>query len=363
MRKQILLNPGPVNLSARVRKALLRPDLCHREAEFARLQDRIRANLLRVYHLPARDWAAVLLTGSGTAAVEAMLASMVPDDGHVLIVENGVYGERMTRMAEVHGIPHTRLHHAWNEPINLAALAQALTRRRCTHVALVHHETTTGRLNPLPDIARICATRKIPLLVDAVSSFGAETIDCKHWNIAACAATANKCLHGVPGVSMVMVRREDLRRGAAVPRSLYLDLSTYLAQQDARGTPYTQSVQCFYALDEALQELRARGGRSKRQQQYRRHLRIIRTGLLRLGIKPLLAENESSCVLHAYHLPQGISYQQLHDGLKKKGFVIYAGQGKLARTLFRVSAMGAITDSDMRRFVSAVASIVPRTTS
>jgi len=112
MKKEILLNPGPVNLSQGVRKALLRPDLCHREPEFIKLQNSIRTGLLQIYKLSQKDWAAVLLTGSGTSAMEAMLTSMVPDRGHVLIIENGVYGERMTRIAEIYHINHTKLHHA-----------------------------------------------------------------------------------------------------------------------------------------------------------------------------------------------------------------------------------------------------------
>jgi 2-aminoethylphosphonate-pyruvate transaminase len=358
MKKTILLNPGPVNLSARVRRALLRPDLCHREPEFAEVQKSIRANLLKIYNLPGKNWAAVLLTGSGTAAVEAMLAGMVPEKGHVLIIENGVYGERMTKMANVHRIRHTRLHHGWHEAINLDALKRILGQHQFSHVAVVHHETTTGRLNPLADIARICAGKKIPLLVDGVSSFGAETLDFRKWNIAACAATANKCLHGVSGASFVIVKRAYLNCAAAEPRTVYLDLKTYLIQQDSGGTPFTQSIQCFYALDEALRELKSRGGWKKRQQQYRRHMHIIHSGLIRLGVSPLIDASDSSCVLHAYYLPASIPYARFHDALKKKGFVIYAGQGSLARVLFRVSAMGAITESDMRRFVAAVKSIM-----
>lgn len=358
MKKEILLNPGPINLSNRVRKALLRPDLCHREREFIKLQNDIRANLLKVYNLPQKDWAAVLLTGSGTSAMEAMLTSMVPDNGHVLIIENGVYGERMSRMAEVYHIKHTRLYHAWGEEIDFKALEKIIKQNHFSHVAVIHHETTTGRLNNLEKVARICSSKNIPLLVDGVSSFGAETIRFKQWNIAACAATANKCLHGVPGTSFVIVNRNIFAKTKVTPRTLYLDLEKYLLQQDANSTPFTQSVQCFYALDAALKELNASGGWKKRQTQYLQHMEIIRNGLTRLGIQPLIDEKDCSCVLHAYHLPRGVSYQKLHDALKKNGFVIYAGQGDLAKTMFRVSAMGAITKADMHRFVKVMGKIV-----
>jgi 2-aminoethylphosphonate-pyruvate transaminase len=358
MKKEILLNPGPVNLSNSVRKALLRPDLCHREREFIKLQNDIRTSLLKVYNLPQKDWATVLLTGSGTSAMEAMLTSMVPDNGHVLIIENGVYGERMSRMAEVYHIKHTRLYHAWGEEIDFKALEKIIKQNHFSHVAVIHHETTTGRLNNLEKVARICSSKNIPLLVDGVSSFGAETIRFKQWNIAACAATANKCLHGVPGTSFVIVNRNIFAKTKVTPRTLYLDLEKYLLQQDANGTPFTQSVQCFYALDAALKELNASGGWKKRQTQYLQHMKIIRNGLTRLGIQPLIDEKDCSCVLHAYHLPRGVSYQKLHDALKKNGFVIYAGQGDLAKTMFRVSAMGAITKADMHRFVKVMGKIV-----
>jgi 2-aminoethylphosphonate-pyruvate transaminase len=358
MKKEILLNPGPVNLSPRVRKALLRPDLCHREAEFIKLQNNIRANLLKIYNLPQKDWTAVLLTGSGTAAMEAMLTGMVPDDGHVLIIENGVYGERLTRMAEIYHIRHTRLHHAWGEQVSLRALEKIIQQNSFSHVAVIHHETTTGRLNDLASIAKICTSKNIALLVDGVSSFGAETIRFREWNIAACAATANKCLHGVPGTSFVIVNRHAVGKAKVTPRTLYLDLGKYLQQQDANGTPFTQSVQCFYALDEALKELKAKGGLKQRQKQYRQHMKIIRAGLTRLGIQPLIDEKDCSCVLHAYHLPKGISYTKLHDALKKNGFVIYAGQGGFAKTMFRVSAMGAITKADIQRFVKVMGEII-----
>lgn len=357
MSGKILLNPGPVNLSERVRQALLRPDLCHREPEFVDLQNTIRQNLLGVYGLD-QLWAAVLLTGSGTAGVEAMLTSMVPDDGQVLIIENGVYGERMSRIAEIYHLPHSRLHHAWGEAVDMNKLARILEHDRFTHIALVHHETTTGRLNNLDDVANICSKYNIPLLVDGVSSFGAESLKFNEWNIAACAATANKCLHGVPGTSFVIVNREKIENDATIPRTVYLDLKKYLQQQDNNGTPFTQSVQCFYALDEALKELQDQGGWQERQKQYQQYMKIIRDGMLALGIKPLLDKADSSCVLHAYHLPENISYQQLHDQLKSKGFVIYAGQGDLAKTIFRVSAMGDITEDDMKKFVSIIEKIL-----
>lgn len=351
--KTILLNPGPVTLSAGVRAALQSPDLCHREPEFATLQQGLREKLLKVYALAPDTWAATLLCGSGTAAVEAMIISLMPREGAMLVIENGVYGERMRAIADAYHIPALGVPHAWAEPVDLTRVHAALDENpQITHVAVVHHETTTGRLNDLREIAATCRERGLWLLIDAVSSFGAEAIDFGDWPIAACAATANKCLHGVPGTSFVVVHRGRLASGGK--RGLYLDLSRHLVQQDAGSTPFTQSVQTFYALDAALDEFFAAGGREARHALYRERIGRVRETLCAVGVTPLLRDGESSCVLHAFELPADTDYAALHDALKARGFVIYAGQGRLASRIFRISTMGEIGADDLARLCAAL---------
>lgn len=354
------MNPGPVVLSQRVREALLGPDLCHREEEFGTLQGRIRAELLAVYTLPDRDYAAVLLTGTGSAALEAMLCSAVPADGRVLILENGVYGERLRRIAEIHGIRHRALRHAWDEPLALQRVSDALRAEPdLCHVAVVHHETTTGRLNDIAGLAAHCAERGVSLLVDAVSSFGAEEINFTDWPLAALAATANKCLHGIPGVAFVVLRRATLHAMQDTPpRSLYLDLRNYLAQQDRGGTPFTQSVQGYYGLAEALAEHREAGGWRRRRGRYWQRMERVREGLTALGISPLLAREQCSAVLNAFHLPPGMDYRTLHDQLKRRGYIIYAGQGALEKRIFRISCMGEITMQTVEGFLEVLQEIL-----
>ena len=358
--RPILLNPGPVVLSERVRKALLRPDLCHREAEFSALQNKLRAGLLEVYQLDPADWAAVLLTGSGTAALEAMLTSLAPPSGRVLILANGVYGERLARIAEIHHIDHAVLWHEWGEALRLERLEAELAGGGVARVAVVQHETTTGRLNDIERIAGLCARYgDVPLFLDGVSSFGAERIEFERWNIAATAATANKCLHGVPGLSFVITRRRALPGAAAPARTLYLDLAAWLKAQDAHSTPFTPCVQVCYALAEALDELREAGGWRRRQARYRRLMEQTRAGLRGLGIRPLLPKEDGSCVLSAFHLPPGLGYQALHDRLKAAGFIIYAGQGAFAKSLFRIACMGEIKTADIERLIAEVGKIMP----
>lgn len=352
----LLLNPGPVTLTTRVRQALLQPDLCHREPEFSALQSRIRQQLLAVYGLDPGLWSAVLLTGSGTAAVEAMLSSLIPTSGRVLILANGVYGERMARIAATYSIPHDVIKQPWEAAIDPEAAERHLQQQPCSHIAVVHHETTTGRLNDLERLAQLAVRHNTKLLIDAVSSFGGEPMDFRRWPIDAGAATANKCLHGVPGISFVIIRRSALEQAAA--RSLYLNLAAYHGQQEEGGTPFTQSAQCCYALAEALAEFFDEGGLQARHEIYRRRMKIVRDGLARLGIEPLIDESASSSVLNAFRLPAGMEYTRLHDYLKEAGFIIYAGQGEFAQTIFRIAVMGAIYDSDLERLVEEVGKLM-----
>ncbi|UXU90788.1 2-aminoethylphosphonate aminotransferase [Burkholderia sp. S-53] len=345
----LLLNPGPVTLTERVRRSLLQPDLCHRESEFFDLQDEARARLVAAYELDPAEWAAVLMTGSGTAAVESMIAALVPQDGKLLVIENGVYGERITQIATQYGIAHDVLKHEWMQAPDLAQIAARLDAGGFSHVAVIHHETTTGRLNDLGAIADVCRSRGVRLLVDGVSSFGAEAIDFAGGDIDAVAATANKCLHGVPGAAFVIVRRSALAKAAS--RTYYLDLGRLAKLQDQRNTPFTPSVHAYYALVEALREFDEAGGWRARHAHYKALADQAQAGLAARGMPLVLPEGASSVVLRAYRLPQGVTYETLHDGLKARGFVIYAGQGGLSKELFRISTMGAIQAADVERLL------------
>ncbi|MGP8445254.1 2-aminoethylphosphonate aminotransferase [Burkholderia vietnamiensis] len=345
----LLLNPGPVTLSERVRRSLLQPDLCHRESEFFDLQDEARARLVAAYELDPAEWAAVLMTGSGTAAVESMIAALVPQDGKLLVIENGVYGERITQIATQYGIAHDVLKHEWMQAPDVAEVAARLDAGGYSHVAVIHHETTTGRLNDLGAIADVCRARGVRMLVDGVSSFGAEAIDFGGGVIDAVAATANKCLHGVPGAAFVIVRRSALTKAAS--RTYYLDLGRLAKLQDQRNTPFTPSVHAYYALVEALREFDEAGGWRARHARYKALADQVQAGLAARGMPLVLPDGESSVVLRAYRLPQGVAYEALHDELKARGFVIYAGQGGLSKELFRISTMGAIEAADVERLL------------
>ncbi|GMR15148.1 MAG: 2-aminoethylphosphonate aminotransferase [Gammaproteobacteria bacterium] len=353
----ILLNPGPVSLSEGVRRAVTRVDLCHREAEFFDLQDQVIKALLDIYQCDPVEWSAVLVGGSGTSATEAMMASLLPQDARLLVLENGVYGERLSKLAGIYAISCQVLQAPWSAEIDLDALAELLASGAITHVAAVHHETTTGRLNPVDEIAALCAEHDVQLLLDAVSSFAAESIPFDSSALQAVAATANKCLHGIPGLAMVLCRPDALAQNIE-PRSLSLHLPLWAENQAQRSTPFTPAVNAMLGLAQALKELHKQGGWKARRTRYRKLASDVAVTLHELGVQQWLPAAESSCVLRSYHLPAGLTYNELHDGLKQHGFIIYAGQGDLAEQMFRISTMGEISDYDIARLEQALQSVI-----
>ena len=357
MPQHILLNPGPVNVSPRVQQALLRGDLCHREEEFSDLLVAIRAKLLQAF--TPSGYTAVPVTGSGTLAVEAMVSSALPEGKKLLVINNGVYGERMLYMAEAHRIPAVELRYDWTERPALGQIESTLRADPAIDaVALVHHETTTGLLNLVTEVGAITRRAGRLLLLDAVSSLAAEDLDLIRDGVDLCACTANKCVQGLPGVSFVLVSTDAMTAMQHYPRrSLYLHLPLHWEAQEKRSIPFTPSVQTWYVLDAALDELLEETV-TERVKRYYTAARLLRDGFARLGLEALLPAAHQSNTLTSLLLPEGMTYPRIHDGLKERGFVIYEGQGRLQTGIFRVANMGHLTLDDFRRFLAALEEVL-----
>ena len=157
----ILLNPGPVNVSERVRRALQRPDICHRESEFSELLHRIQQKLLQAFVPGAEsDYVAVVLSGSGTSAVEAAVMSCLPHGKRMMVINNGVYGERISNMIGLHRLGVSELKLDWSTRLDPERLRLALRQHPEVHaVAMVHHETTTGLINNVKELADVVDRR------------------------------------------------------------------------------------------------------------------------------------------------------------------------------------------------------------
>ncbi len=358
----ILLNPGPVNVSERVRKALLQPDICHREEEFTELLHRIQEKLIKAFVPGAEsEYVAAVLSGSGTAAVEAAILSSLPVGKRVLVVNNGVYGERMTCIANGQKIAIPEIKLDWGKRPAAETVKQALKNHpEVQTVALVHHETTTGLVNPVEEIAETVDSMGRVFVLDSVSGLAGEPVNIAGPHMYMVAGTAGKCIQGFPGVSFVLIRRGFLDRMRTYPkRSWYLHLPHYFDEQGRGTVPFTPAVQVYYAFDEALTELLEEGV-PRRIQRLKRAAAMIRQKMAALGVKALLPAEFQSNSITSYYLPEGLGYDVLHDRLKERGYVIYAGQGPLASKIFRVANMGALTESDLQGFLTAFQEILEK---
>nr|AGZ94596.1 2-aminoethylphosphonate:pyruvate aminotransferase [Streptomyces sp. XY66] len=213
----VLMNPGPVITDDRVRAALAGPDMCHREPEFSDLLTRVRHKTTLAAGGDGRH-TSVVLTGSGTAAVEAAVSSAVPHGGGLLVIDNGHYGERFRHIADAHGIRAHRLELGWATPVDLDAVDRALAADPgLTHVGVVHHETSSGMLNDVAAVTRIAHAHGREVVVDAVSSIGAERISLAADGVDWLAGSANKCLEGAPGLGFVSAARTSFEALAGHP--------------------------------------------------------------------------------------------------------------------------------------------------
>jgi len=355
----ILFTPGPANISERVRRAMTGPDIGHRDEAFRDLLREIRERILSVCRAEA-EYECAVFSGSGTLAVEAALAALSGWDRRVLVVSNGVYGERAATACRLHRVPHEVLSLDWGAFPDPDRVEAALKREGTGAVYLVHHETTTGRLNPLKEIAARARAAGRLVLVDGVSSVGGEELETAVWGIDLLAGSANKCLRGVPGASFAVAGERFLAASGSCRRSaLYADLRAHL-EAEARGeTPFTPAVPVFYAFREALREIMEEG-LGERIRGYEAVARSLRQGLCALGLTLFLPEEVLARTMTPVNLPAGWNVETLGRACREGGYLIYASQGPLARTTFRLGTVGRITRGDVEGFLGHLGRVLER---
>lgn len=355
-----LLCPGPVNVDSRIARALTSAEPCHREDEFEQLLESLTSRLLAVADLSPKTHAAVVITGSGSAANEAVISSIVPEGEAVLVISNGEFGERLARTSAHHHPQTEHLAFAWGESIDLVRVGKALRARRFAVVALVHHETSTGMLNPVRDVAALCHSVGSQLYVDAVSSFAADALDLQSPGIAFVGTSAGKALSAYPGLAVVFGTHEAFRRLEAIrPKTQYLDLGRhYRMALEHHQTPNTPAVPLFLALNEAVRIVLEEGV-ALRMQRLASMQALIRTRLAALDCAPLFdASIATSNVLTTCWLPEGVAYESLRIALRARGFIVYGGKGPLANRVMQVSALGTVDREALQAFFEALADAI-----
>lgn len=353
VKKNILLNPGPATTTDSVKFAQVVPDICPRELEFGDLMEFISEELTLIVANP-NHYTTVLFSGSGTAAVESVLSSVVDQD-IVVIINNGSYGKRMCEIAEIYGLNLIEYKSSCYEAIDLSVFETFIEKvpQKISHVAIVHNETSTGLLNDLESIGQICKKNNIEMIVDGMSSFAAIPIEMSKMNISYLAASSNKNIQGMAGVSFVIAPNEKLESVKHIkPSNYYLNLySQYKFFSQTHQMRFTPPVQTIYALKQAILELKQEGIK-QRYERYSKSWETLIRGITRLGLKHLVKEKDHSKVVTAIIQPDcdGFDFNEMHDHFYYKGYTIYPGKFEEFNT-FRIANMGDITYKDVEAFL------------
>lgn len=351
----ILLTPGPLTTSLATKQAMLR-DWGSWDAAFNAITGSLCEDLVRIVHGEGTH-VCVPMQGSGTFSVEAAIANVVPRDGKVLVPQNGAYCQRILKICKAIGRAAVELAIPEDQPASAAAIEAALAADpSITHVAQVHCETGAGVLNPLPEIAQLCARLGKGLIVDAMSSFGAIDIDARTMPFDALVAATGKCIEGVPGMGFVLVRKDVLEASQGNSHSLALDLYDQYAYMQKttqwRFTPPTHVVAAFRA---ALDQYLAEGGQAVRGDRYRRNCAALVDGMRELGFRPFLRPEVQAPIIVTFHAPDDPRYdfKTFYAKVRERGYILYPGKLTQVET-FRVGCIGAIDDNEMRNVVSAI---------
>ena len=355
-REAVLLTPGPLTTSLRTKLAMLK-DWGSWDSDFIAITARVRQSLLDIVH--GHDSHVVVpQQGSGTFSVEAAVATVVPRNGHVLVLDNGAYCKRAAKLTHLMGRRTTVVPFAEDAAISPEVLqTHLLADKSITHVVMIHCETGAGVLNPLQAVADVCHAHGKGLIVDAMSSFAALEIDARKVHFDALVAASGKCLEGVPGMGFVFIRKAILPQCEGNNSSLAMDLhDQYIYMEKTGQWRFTPPTHVLVALNEAIAQFEEEGGQTARLKRYQSNCSTLVDGMAALGFKPFLDPAIQAPIIVTFHAPADPRYQfkTFYDIAKKNGFILYPGKLTQVET-FRVGCIGAIGPAEMAQAVHAVA--------
>jgi 2-aminoethylphosphonate-pyruvate transaminase len=352
-----LFTPGPLNTRLSVKEAMLH-DMGSRDKEFLEVVKEIRSELLAIAGLTPEDgYDTVLMQGSGTFGVESVISTAIPPDGHLLLITNGAYGDRIRQMAEIYDIKISILGYRENIVPPPQDVEVALkTDETITHVAIVHCETTTGIFNDIEGVGLVARKYNKVYIVDAMSSFGAVPIDVKALDIDFLVSSSNKCIEGVPGFSFVIFKTSTLEACYTNARTISLDLfGQWLEMKKNNQFRFTPPIQSILAFNKAIEELKVEGGIEKRSERYQQNYQRLIEGTEALGLKTYLDKKDQGYIITSFLFPEHAKFDftRFYESLHDRGQVIY--QGKLSDTnCFRIGNIGQLYVEDIDRLIVAI---------
>ncbi len=359
LEKKFLFAPGPVLTDRRVKEAALAPDLCHRRPSFENVYKEVREKLVRLFRADERNYTTVVVSGSGTSSNETVLSSVVEEGKKVLLITNGVFGNRLKGIIECYNLGLHLIEFKWATYPDLDKIEEALKNDRdISLISMVFQETSTGMINPVHEVGELAVKYNKMYHVDAISAIGGEDVNVVRDHIDFCTGVPNKAVGGQPGVSFICINKDAYKKiENAVPcRNVYLNLQHHMEEAEKHNqTPNTPSVIMFITLNEALDVL-FEEGQERVIERYKEDAAIIRKGVRDLNLKFLFTdESKMSNTVTSVFLPKEKDINDFISTMEDKGYVLYLGKGPLLeQNMFQIANMGQIYPKDCREFLEVL---------
>ncbi|MGH2456847.1 MAG: pyridoxal-phosphate-dependent aminotransferase family protein, partial [Candidatus Limnocylindria bacterium] len=345
--EQNLRIPGPTPIPDEVRAAQAGPMIDHRGTQFGELLLEVSAG---IGELIATQGEVLLLTGSGTGAMEAAVVNTLSPGDRVLAVTMGAFGDRFAAIATAFGADVERLEVDWGRAADAEALAAHLAANRPYRaVLLTHNETSTGVVNPLREL--VAAARNAPadplVVVDGISGLGAVPFEMDEWGIDLVVSASQKAWMASPGIAIAAVgdRARAAAEVARMPR-FYWDFAQARTWAAKGQTPWTPAVSVLYGLRVGVQRLREEG----RERTWARHQAIAagaQAGLEALGLPLVATPLQRSPTVTAAWLPEGLDWAPFNADMRSRGLVVAGGQGNWSGRIMRFGHMGMVEVAEM----------------
>ncbi|MDK2892076.1 alanine--glyoxylate aminotransferase family protein [Methanohalophilus sp.] len=353
---KLLMMPGPVNVVPRILRAMSKPMINHRGDAFSELYDDCRKILADVFQTRNDIF---VISGSGTAAMEAAVGCVAGPSDRIISLENGKFGERLKDLAGIYGdvVP---LEYEWGHSFDLDELEKAL-QEGAKAVTMVHNETSAGILNPAKEVGELAKKYGALFIMDGVTSIGGDNVPVDEWGVDIAIVGSQKCIAAPPGLSMISVSERAFEAMDKDNLPYYLDLKAYRksANKDKTQTPYTPAIPLFYGLQEAL-HIVAEEGMEARIKRHATAAAAVRAAMDAMGIEMFPQLNEYSRysnTVSAMKAPEGLDGNKIKKAMLESGIIIAGGQAHLSGKIFRIGSMGNVSYGDIMRTIQQLALI------
>ena len=348
-----LLIPGPVELDSEVLLAMAKPVMGHRTPDFEEILAECWRLLKYVYQ--TRNDVAII-TGSGTSAMEAAVASVIKEGDEVVSITGGKFGERLAEIAAAFGAKVRKVEVEWGRTFAIEEVEKAIAESNATAITLTHNETSTGVVHDARAIGRLAREYDLLFIADCITSVGGDEVKTDEWGIDLCITGSQKCLAAPPGLGFVAVseRAWEAIESNAGKRAYYLDLAKYRKSLAKRTTPFTPSVTLIYGLHAALKKIEE----ETLEARIRRHRTLAeatRKAAEAMNLELFAEQRCASNTVTAIKIPPGLSDDDVRGALKREhGILVAGGQAQLKGKIFRIGHMGNVRFGDLAQVLSAL---------